>query len=156
MPKIDVDAVPESKGSGYPAPFHEPCTNRVRRRLGDAGGLTQFGVNLLTLAPGAWSSQRHWHSGEDEFVYVLSGEVVLHDDAGEKLLHAGDCAAFPRNDGNGHHLVNKSGAPVLLIEVGTRAGLDDFCRYPDIDLQIDGKREVFEHRDGTPYPKRQR
>jgi len=77
MPKIDIAAVPERKGSGYPEPFHEPCMNRVRKALGDAGGLSQFGVNLLTLSPGAWSSQRHWHSAEDEFVYVLSGEVML-------------------------------------------------------------------------------
>jgi len=154
MPKIDVDRVPERKGSGYPAPFHEPCMNRVRKRLGDAGGLTQFGVNLLTLSPGAWSSQRHWHSAEDEFVYVLSGEVVLATDAGEEVLRAGDCAAFPKGDGNGHHLMNRSQAPAILLEVGTRAGEADFCRYPDIDLQIDGRRDTFEHRDGTPYPRR--
>jgi len=156
MPKIEVSSVAEVKGSGYPVPFDEPCRKRSRRRLGDAGGLTQFGVNLLTLEPGAWSSQRHWHSAEDEFVYVISGEVVLVTDRGEESLKAGDCAAFPKNDGNGHHLMNKSGLPAILIEVGTRAPGDDFCRYPDIDLQIDGRREAFEHRDGTPYPKRQR
>ena len=156
MPKIEVSSVAEVKGSGYPVPFDEPCRKRSRRRLGDAGGLTQFGVNLLTLEPGAWSSQRHWHSAEDEFVYVISGEVVLVTDRGEESLKAGDCAAFPKNDGNGHHLMNKSGLPAVLIEVGTRAPGDDFCHYPDIDLQIDGRREAFEHRDGTPYPKRQR
>ena len=153
MPKIDVKAVPEKKGSGYPAPFDQPCMERSRKRLGDAGGLTQFGVNLLTLSPGTWSSQRHWHAEEDEFVYILSGEVVLRTDTGEEVLRPGDCAAFPKGDGNGHHLMNKTGAPAVLLEVGTRA-TDDFVRYPDIDLQIDGKRDVFEHRDGTPYPKK--
>jgi uncharacterized cupin superfamily protein len=154
MPKIDVKSVPERKGSGYPAPFDEQCRKRVRKRLGDAGGLTQFGVNLLTLPPGEWSSQRHWHSAEDEFVYVLSGEVVLRTDAGEEVLRAGDCAAFPKDDGNGHHLMNKSQTPAILLEVGTRADKTDFCRYSDIDMQIDGARAVFTHRDGTPYPPR--
>ena len=153
MPKIDIAVAPERKGSGYPAPFHEPCMNRTRKQLGDAGGLTQFGVNLLTLAPGAWSSQRHWHSSEDEFVYVLSGEVVLVTDQGEELLRAGDCAAFPKNDANGHQLVNKSKAVALCLEIGTRTR-DDVCLYPDIDLKIDAKDNVFTHKNGTPYPKR--
>ena len=153
MPKIDVKSVPEKKGSGYPAPFDQPCMERSRRRLGDAGGLTQFGVNLLTLSPGTWSSQRHWHASEDEFVYVVSGEVVLHSDAGEEVLRAGDCAAFPKGDGNGHHLMNKTNQPAVLLEVGTRSP-DDFVLYPGIDLQIDAKRDVFEHRDGTPYPQK--
>ncbi len=153
MPKIDIAAVPEVKGTGYPAPFDQPCLDRVRKRLGDAGGLSQFGVTLLTLQPGTWSSQRHWHSAEDEFVYILSGEVVLNTDAGEEILRAGDCAAFPKNDGNGHHLMNKSSAPAVLLEIGTRS-TDDFCRYPGLDLQIDGKAGGFTHRDGTPYPKK--
>ena len=153
MPKIDIAAVPERQGSGYPAPFHEPCMNRVRKALGDAGGLTQFGVNLLTLSPGAWSSQRHWHSAEDEFVYVLSGEVMLITDEGEAALHPGDCAAFPKNDRNGHQLVNRSNAVALCLEIGSRAK-DDVCLYPDIDLMIDAKDDVFTRKDGTPYPKR--
>ncbi len=153
MPKIDVTSVSEFKGTGYPAPFDQPCLERVRKRLGDAGGLTQFGVNLLTLMPGVWSSQRHWHSSEDEFVYVLSGEVVLKSDTGEEVLRAGDCAAFPKGDGNGHHLLNQSDAPAILLEVGTRSD-DDVCRYPELDLMIDAKVDVFTHRDGTPYPKK--
>ena len=153
MPKIDVKSVPERKGSGYPAPFHEPCAQRVRKALGDAGGLSQFGVNLLTLPPGCWSSQRHWHSAEDEFITVLSGEVVLISDAGEEVLRAGDCAAFPKGDGNGHHLVNKSIAPAVCLEVGTRSS-DDLCLYPDIDLQIDSKIDRYAHKDGTLYPSR--
>jgi uncharacterized cupin superfamily protein len=153
MPKIDMNAVPERKGTGYPAPFDEPCRNRIRKRLGDAGGLSQFGVNLLTLMPGTWSSQRHWHATEDEFVYVLSGEVVLHTDAGEEILRPGDCAAFPKGDANGHHLMNRSGQPATVLEIGTRSD-DDFAHYPDIDLQIDATVGVFAHRDGTPYPTR--
>lgn len=109
MPRIDIESVRGRTGSSYPAPFDEPCATRVRRPLGDAGGLTDFGVNLLELPPGAWSSQRHWHSAEDEFVWVLEGEVILIDDSGETVLRAGDCAAFPKNDGNGHHLLNRSG-----------------------------------------------
>ncbi len=153
MPKINVKSVPERKGTGYPSPFDRPCLDRIRKRLGDAGGLTQFGVNLLTLQPGVWSSQRHWHSSEDEFVYILSGEVVLHSDAGEDVLHAGDCAAFPKGDGNGHHLINKSSGPAVLLEIGSRSD-DDVCRYPEIDLMIDAKMDEFTHRDGTPYPKK--
>jgi uncharacterized cupin superfamily protein len=122
--------------------------------LGDAGGLTQFGVNLLQLPPGAWSSQRHWHSAEDEFVYVVSGEMTLVTDEGERVLRPGDCAAFPKNDGNGHHLINKSDKIALCLEVGTRSD-DDVCRYSEIDMQIDSRDGRYRHRDGTPYPERQ-
>ncbi|MDE1939568.1 MAG: cupin domain-containing protein [Alphaproteobacteria bacterium] len=153
MPKIEVKSLPERKGSGYPAPFHEKCIDRVRKALGDAGGLTQFGVNLLTLMPGAWSSQRHWHSAEDEFVYVLSGELALVTDTGEEVLRAGDCAAFPKNDGNGHHLINKSQAPAVCLEVGARS-TDDFVLYSDIDMQIDRKSGQYAHKNGMPYPHR--
>ncbi len=110
MPKIDLAAVPERKGAGYPKPFDAPCASRTRRRLGDAGGLQDFGVNLMTLPPGGWSSQRHWHSDEDEFVYVLEGELTLVEDDGETPLKAGECAAFPKGTGNGHHLQNRSSA----------------------------------------------
>lgn len=153
MPKIDIAAAPEVKGSGYPAPLDQPCLARVRKRLGDAGGLTQFGVNLLTLLPGGWSAQRHWHVEEDEFVFVVSGEVVLVDDQGEHSLKAGDCAAFKANDPNGHHLINKSSAPAVVLEIGTRTpGDTDTCYYPDADLVWDGPKGTYTHRDGTPYP----
>jgi len=155
MPKLDVASIPKRTGSGYPAPFHEVAKDRARQRLGDAGGLTQFGVNLLTLPPGAWSSQRHWHSGEDEFVYVLSGEVTLITDKGEEVLRVGDCAAFPKNVPDGHHLINKSHANATVLEVGTRSE-EDFCDYPDIDLKIDSRDGKYTHKDGTPYPERQR
>ncbi len=155
MPKIDIAALPDVKGTGYPAPYDKPCLDRVRRRLGDAGGLTQFGVNLLTLQPGSWSAQRHWHVEEDEFVFVVSGEVVLVDDQGEHLLKAGDCAAFKANDANGHHLVNKSNAPATVLEVGTRTPDDaDICYYPDSDLVWDGPKGTYTNRAGVPYPKK--
>ncbi|MGD0866275.1 MAG: cupin domain-containing protein [Rhizomicrobium sp.] len=153
MPKIELASVPRHKGSGYPAPFHAPARERVRQRLGDAGGLTDFGVNLLQLPPGAWSSQRHWHSHEDEFVQVLSGEVVLVTDAGEQTLRAGDCAAFPKNKPDGHHLINKSAKPAVCLEVGTRSPVDDTTVYPDIDLLFDPKVDGYTHKNGTPYAK---
>ncbi|HET7562539.1 MAG TPA: cupin domain-containing protein [Rhodanobacteraceae bacterium] len=155
MPKLDLEAVARRTGCGYPAPFDQPCVHRVRRRLGDAGGLTDFGVNLLELAPGAWSSQRHWHSAEDEFVWVLEGEVTLIDDAGEHTLHTGDCATFARGEANGHHLVNRSSAAVKVLEVGSRKPDEDACDYPDIDLRVGPGRDAdYVHRDGTPYPAR--
>lgn len=155
MPKIDIAAVPEIGGTGYPSPYDKPCLDRMRKRLGDAGGLTQFGVNLLTLQPGVWSAQRHWHVEEDEFIFVVSGEVVLVDDAGEHVLKAGDCATFKANEPNGHHLVNKSSAPASVLEVGTRTpGDSDHCYYPDADLVWDGPQGTYTTRAGVPYPKK--
>jgi uncharacterized cupin superfamily protein len=152
MPKIDLSKAPVHTGTGYPAPYDVPCRMRHRLQLGDAGGLSQFGVNLLTLKPGVWSSQRHWHRQEDEFVYVLSGEVVLITDAGEEVLKPGDCAAFPANDGNGHHVVNRSGADATLLEIGTRSGGDSGV-YSDIDMLFDAVG-AYTHKDGVPYPPR--
>jgi uncharacterized cupin superfamily protein len=154
MPKIDIGSVPERKGSGYPAPFHLKAVDRVRQALGDAGGLNDFGVNLMKLPPGNWSSQRHWHSAEDEFVWVLSGEVTLVTDEGEQVLRAGDCAAFPKNEANGHHLVNRSSETAMVLEIGTRSP-DDVAEYSDIDMRIDNRIGTFTRRDGTPYPPRQ-
>lgn len=153
MPKIDIKAVPERRGSGYPHPFHLKAGERVRQALGDAGGLGDFGVNLLRLPPGAWSSQRHWHSAEDEFVWVLEGEVTLVSDEGEQILRAGDCAAFAKNQANGHHLINKSDRAAVVLEVGTRSP-DDVCEYPDIDMRIESRDGRYRRRDGTPYPER--
>jgi uncharacterized cupin superfamily protein len=123
---------------------------RVRRRLGLAGGLTAFGVNQLTLAPGCWSSQRHWHSHEDEFVCVLSGEVVLITNAGEEVLTAGDCAAFKAGDADGHHLINRSDRDAILLEVGNSEPRDRTV-YSDIDMISEPGDEFFRHRDRTPY-----
>lgn len=155
MPKIDIGSSRRRTGSSYPAPFGLPCAARVRHRLGDAGGLADFGVNLLELPTGAWSSQRHWHSAEDEFVWVLEGDVTLIDDAGEHVLHAGDCAAFPKGDANGHHFVNRSNATVRCLEVGSRKPNEDACDYPDIDLRIGPGRDAgFTHKNGKPFPSR--
>lgn len=152
MPRIDPETAPRRTGCSYPAPFDQPCLERIRRRLGDAGGLHDFGVNLLELAPGAWSSQRHWHTAEDEFVWVLEGEVTLIDDDGEHVLRAGDSAAFPKGERNGHHLVNRSDAVVRCLEVGSRKPDEDACDYPDIDLHIGpGRQAGFTHKDGSPY-----
>ena len=154
MPKIDISTAPEGSGSRYPAPFDEPCKRRTWRRLGDAAGLTQFGVNLLTLPPGDWSSQRHWHSHEDEFVYVVEGEVVLVTDKGEETMGAGDAAAFKAGVPDGHCLQNRSRANALLLVVGARSD-EDRGEYPEIDLAVDPGRYSgkvrFRHKDGRPY-----
>src|SRR5260370_22812254 len=118
--RIDPAALPAIVGTLYPPPFDEPCRARERTRLGGDAGLKQFGVNLLRLPPGAWSSQRHWHTASDEFVYVLSGEVVLATEAGEEILRAGDAAGFPANDPNGHCVQNHSSGDALVLEIGTR------------------------------------
>lgn len=149
MPKIDVTAVPRHEGSGLPQPYDEPCRTRARRALGDAAGLSQFGVNLLSLPPGAWSSQRHWHSHEDEFVWVVEGQVVLVTDAGEEVLKAGECAGFPAGVANGHHLQNRSERIALVLEVGSRHPATDVTEYPGIDLRWPPAGPT--HKDGTPY-----
>lgn len=150
--RIDAAAIEPVIGTLYPPPFDRPCRSRERRKLGDAAGLTQFGVNLLRLPPDAWSSQRHWHTASDEFVYVVSGEVVLVSDGGDEVLHAGDAAGFKAGDANGHCLQNRSDADAYVLEVGTRAP-DDAASYSDIDMAApaDGKPAVYTHRDGTPY-----
>ena len=151
MGKINVAKLRKHAGSGYPSPFDEPMRGRSRQRLGDAAGLTQFGVNLLVLEPGAWSSQRHWHTNEDEFVFVLSGDVVLVTDDGEEVLRPGDCAGFPKGKRDGHHLINRSRSKAAVcLEVGTRSEVD-FCGYPDIDMIIDSAIGKYTRRDGTPY-----
>ena len=149
--KIVIESAPGAAGSRYPAPYDEPCRSRFRRRLGDAAGLDQFGVNLLRLPPGAWSSQRHWHTAEDEFVYVLEGEVVLVTDAGEEMMRAGDCAGFKAGVSDGHHLQNRSSRDALVLEVGTRTPEQDEAFYPDIDLRALRGRAGFTHADGTPF-----
>jgi uncharacterized cupin superfamily protein len=135
MPKIDVASLLETKGSRYPAPYDEPCRERAVKRLGDAAGLTQFGVNLLRLPPGAWASQRHWHAVEDEFVYVLSGEPTLVTDEGETVMCAGECAAFPAGVRNGHTFRNLSNADVVMLVVGSRSE-EDWGEYSDIDMMF--------------------
>jgi uncharacterized cupin superfamily protein len=151
MPKIDIDAAPTRFGTGYPPPYDAPCRDRKRWKLGDAAGLTQFGVNLMRLPPGNWSAQRHWHTHEDEFVYVLAGELVLVEDGGETLLKAGDAAAFPKNSGDGHHLVNRSQAVAVYLEAGSRHP-DDLTTCSDVDIKSHAADGRFTHKDGSAYP----
>lgn len=150
--RIDVSVIAPVIGTFYPTPFDQPCRSRERRKLGDAGGLTQFGVNLLRLPPGARSSQRHWHTASDEFVYVLLGEVVLVTDDGEELLHAGDAAAFKAGDPDGHCLQNRSTHEVVALEIGSRVA-SDTAYYSDIDMvaPAGGQPAIYTHRDGSPY-----
>ncbi|HEX9138588.1 MAG TPA: cupin domain-containing protein [Steroidobacteraceae bacterium] len=150
--RLDLSVIKTVTGSRYPAPFDQPCRSRQRQRLGDAAALTQFGVNLLRLPAGAWSSQRHWHTHEDEFIYVLSGEVTLLTEQGEELLRAGDTAGFKAGEQNGHSLQNRSAAEAMLLEIGSRTA-GDVVHYPDIDLvaRAEGAGAAFTHRDGTPY-----
>ncbi len=150
MPKIDIANVPEAVGVGYPPPFAALSAERVRRRLGAAGGLRDFGVNLMRLPPGNWSSQRHWHSHEDEFVFVLDGELVLIEDGGETTLRAGDCATFAKNSGDGHHMINRSNKTAVYLEVGSRHR-DDVTTCSDIDMMSANANGRFVHKDGAPY-----
>jgi uncharacterized cupin superfamily protein len=149
MKKIDLSSVPEKADSSYPHPFDAPCMGQSCQRLARHAGLSLFGVNLTVIEPGAWSSQRHWHTHEDEFIWVVDGELTLITDSGEETLRAGDCAAFRRGDPDGHHLVNKSGRPAKVLEIGN-ADPQDRCTYPDIDMIA--AAEGYIHRDGTPYP----
>ncbi len=148
---VDATTLPVKTGSGYPAPYDEPCRERQRQVLGDVFGLNDFGVNYMTLPPGAWSSQRHWHSHEDEFVYVLSGTATLVTDDSETQLTPGLCAGFPAGETNGHHLVNKTDEPVVYLEIGTRDA-DDDGHYSDIDMKIlkRAKGGEFTRKDGSP------
>jgi uncharacterized cupin superfamily protein len=133
MPKIDIENAPARTGARYPEPYRSRVGALVRRQLGDAAGLTQFGVNLSTLEPGCVSAVRHWHENEDELVYVISGEVVLAEDGGETVPRPGDAAGFRSGVAKGHHLVNRSGQPATFLEIGSRF-TDERAHYPDDDL----------------------
>ena len=152
MPKIDVGALPVRSGTTYPEPFDRIVAGREWHALGDAVGLTQFGVNLMRLKPGAASSARHWHEQEDEFVYMVEGELVLVEDDGETVMLPGDMAGFKAGFPNGHHLVNRTDRDAIFLVVGTRA-LRERCHYPDIDLvhEQDGDRYRLTHKSGAPY-----
>jgi uncharacterized cupin superfamily protein len=154
MPKINQSDAPAGSGSRYPTPFDKPCLDRSWLQLGDAARLTQFGVNLLKLPAGVWSSQRHWHSHEDEFVYVLHGEVVLVTDEGEETLAPGDCAGFKAGDRNGHCLQNRSLDDAEILVIGSRHD-EDHGEYSDIDMQFTAGRYsrqgTYRHKDGSAY-----
>lgn len=151
MPVIDQEAAPLRTGSSYPEPYASEMGRRSARLLGDAGGLTQFGVNLVTLPPGTKSSLRHWHEAEDEFLWMVEGELVLVENDGEAVVRPGDAVAWPAGAPNGHHLINRSDAPARFLVVGTRAERET-CHYSDVDLvaHFDGERSWFTRRDGAP------
>ena len=152
MPKIDIARLAIDSRTPYPVPFDRVVRGRERKRLGNAAGLDQFGVNLTTLRPGAASALRHWHEKEDEFIYVLEGELVLVEDGGETILRAGDAAGFKANSGNGHHLVNKTTRNAVYLEIGTRSK-HERVEYPDVDLVAvrDEKGMRFTHKNGDSY-----
>jgi len=152
MPKIDLAKVPLDTRTGYPPPFDRVVLGRARKRLGNAVGLDQFGVNLTTLKPGAASALRHWHEQEDELIFVLEGEVVLIEDGGETVLKPGDAAGFKANNPNGHHLVNKSSRDAVYLEIGTRSKYER-AHYPDVDMMVvrDDKGVRYTHKNGEPY-----
>jgi uncharacterized cupin superfamily protein len=148
MPKIDLASIPQVNRTTYPPPFHKPVAGRHARRLADALGLTDFGVNEVTLDPGAWSSQRHWHDGEDEFAVMLEGQAVLIEDAGRTVVKAGDLIAWPKGVRNGHHIINESESPCRFVVFGGTSRT--WGEYSDIDMTFtaDGR---YLHKDGTPY-----
>ena len=154
MPKIDIASLPVDSRTNYPEPFNRVVAGRSRKRLGNAAGLDQFGVNLTTLKPGAASALRHWHEKEDELVYILQGEVVLIEDGGETVLKHGDAAGFKANVPNGHHLANKSSRDAVFVEIGTRSK-HERAEYPDVDLLVirDEAGGRYTHRDEQPYSK---
>jgi uncharacterized cupin superfamily protein len=154
MAKIDLSRITRKTGSGYPEPYASMMSKRSYMRLGDAGGLTQFGVNITILEPGGVSSMRHWHMHEDEFVMVTEGEVVMVTDDGETVMHPGDCAAFPAGVENGHHFLNRSSAGARFLVVGTRAARET-AYYSDVDMKVEDVDGVstFTRKDGSPMPK---
>ena len=149
MPKIDLEAIPQSNRTGYPPPYNEAVGGRWVRRLRSAAGLTEMGASHVVLKPGAWTSQRHWHALEDELVVILSGEAVLVEDDGETVLRAGDVAAWPKGVRNGHCLQNRSDADCSMIAISAGDSANDHGEYPDIDLRFAG--DAYLHKDGTPY-----
>lgn len=152
MPIIDQSKCPVKTGSIYPEPYATMMQGRSSLRLGDAGGLTQFGANLVMLDPGALSSLRHWHQNEDEFVWVVEGECTLVQDAGETVMRPGDCAAFPAGSTDGHHFVNRTDRPAKFLVVGTKAK-HEVATYSDVDLRVEigGGKASFTYKDGTPF-----
>jgi len=154
MPKIDIASLKLDNATGYPEPFRRAVEGRWRKRLGNAVGLDQFGVNLTTLKPGAWSSQRHWHTAEDELIYVLEGELMLCENGGETVLKPGDAAGWKANTPNGHYLINRLNRDAVYLEIGTRAAREK-VEYPDIDMKLerDENGVRYMRKSGELYPK---
>jgi uncharacterized cupin superfamily protein len=153
MPKLDLEAIPQTNATGYPEPFDAAVAGRWYRRLAPAGGLTQLGASHVVLKPGAWSSQRHWHRGEDELLVMLSGEAVLIEDGGRSVIRPGDVCAWPADAEDGHNLINETDQDCVFVAIS--AGPDNGGSYPDIDMcwTADGS---YRHKDGTPYPDTER
>jgi uncharacterized cupin superfamily protein len=147
MPKIDLEQIEPTNATGYPPPFDQPVAGRWQRKVGEVGGLTELGARHVVLEPGAWSSQRHWHIGEDELLVMLTGRAVLVEDDGETGLAPGDVAIWPKGTGNGHHLINRSTEPCSFVCVS--AGKDVGGAYSDIDMMW--TESGYTHKDGTPY-----
>ncbi|MGQ4647384.1 cupin domain-containing protein [Lyngbya aestuarii] len=149
---INPQDVPQRKGSAYPEPFRALVAGRSKKRLGDIAGLKNFGVNLVELQPGSWSAMRHWHARQDEFVYILQGEVTLISNQGEQTLKPGMAAGFPGGEPDGHHLVNQSDAVAIYLEIGDRTPRDEVT-YPDTDLMAKDSTAgwIFTHKDGSSY-----
>ena len=152
MPKLDLTTLTPRTGSIYPSPYKEMVAGRSSLRLGEAGGLTQFGANLVMLEPGAMSSLRHWHQAEDEFVMITEGECVMVLDAGETVMRVGDCAAFPAGSTDGHHFINRTDRRAAFLVVGTKAPRE-VATYSDVDfrIEIEGGRNRFTYRDGSAW-----
>ena len=151
MPKVDLERIEVLNRTDYPPPFDEPVAGRFKQRIGKATGLTHFGANLVRLAPGAWSSQRHWHEGEDELLVMLDGEAVLIEDDGRTMLVPGDVVSWPAGVRNGHHLINESESDCRFLVIG--GGEEKGGAYSDIDMRFTAEG-AYEHLDGTPYPAR--
>ena len=150
MPKVDLSQIEETNRTSYPRPFSDDVAGRFYQRLGQATGLSEIGVSRVVLQPGAWSSQRHWHNGIDEFVVMLEGEAVLVEDGTETVLLPGDCASFPKDVENGHHLINRSSHPCTFLAIDNRRGEGD-CHYPDVDLHYDAKADRMRRKDGSAF-----
>ena len=148
MPKLDLDAIPQTNATGYPPEYADKVRERWYRRLAPVAGFEDFGVSHVELKPGAWSSQRHWHEEEDELVVMLTGEAVLHDDSGATPMRPGDIAVFPKGDGNGHVLINESDEPCTFVAVGRPSDTD--CHYPDIDMHLFAG-QGFRRKDGSEF-----
>jgi uncharacterized cupin superfamily protein len=149
MPKIDLDAIPQTNATSYPAQYAEVVHGRWYRRLAPATGISDWGASHVTLKPGAWSSQRHWHEGEDEMVIMLSGEAMLVDDHGETPMRAGELAVFPKNDGNGHVLQNRSDSDCVFVAIGKPS--DTACHYPEIDMHLFAGADRQKRKDGSDF-----
>jgi uncharacterized cupin superfamily protein len=150
MPKVDLSQIEETNRTGYPTPYSEDVSGRLYQRVGKATGLTEIGVSRVVLQPGAWSSQRHWHEGLDEFVVMLEGEAVLVEEGTETVLLPGDCASFPKDVANGHHLINRSARQCTFLAIDNRRGEGD-CHYPDIDLHYHAASDRMQHKDGRGF-----